>query len=74
MGLICEREIDYYDTKFVQTDDGMYVRMIKKHVWSKWKLVVYKGSNKPILFFKKKSIIIGEVVESKCVRLIRMAI
>ena len=30
MGMICERKIDYYDTKFVQTDDGMYVRMIKK--------------------------------------------
>ena len=54
MGMICERKIDYYDTKFVETDDGMYVRMIKKHFWSKWKLVVYKGSNKPILFFKKE--------------------
>ena len=54
MGMICERKIDYYDTKFVQTDDGMYVRRIKKHFWSKWKLVVYKGSNKPILFFKKE--------------------
>ena len=54
MGVICEREIDYYDAKFVKTDDGMYVRMIKKHFWSKWELVVYKGSNKPILFSEKE--------------------
>ena len=40
MDMICERKIDYYDTKFVETDDGMYVRRIKKHFWSKWKLVV----------------------------------
>ena len=54
MGVICVREVDYYEAKFVKTDDGMYVRMIKKHVWSKWKLVVYKGFNKPILFSKKE--------------------
>jgi hypothetical protein len=45
-----EASIDYYDTRFIKIDEETYIRQIKPHWYSSWKIVVKKNSKRPIIF------------------------
>ena len=48
--MIREASIDYYDTRFIKIDENTYIRQIKPHWYSSWKIVVKKNSKRPIIF------------------------
>ena len=50
--MVREKPIDYRDSRFISIDGDVYIRQIKQSLWSSWKVVVYPGTQSPILFSK----------------------
>lgn len=48
--MILEREIDYYKSKFMKIDSEHYIRQIKKHWFSDWKIAANPATNEIYLY------------------------